>query len=615
MPIERINKVEFNNSTLFLFWPNISKLSNNFFNNIQKNFELKEKIALDNTEITEQLFKAVDTIVNERLRQLPYDKTIIATIVDTQDAAYGRYKVTTDTNITFFAYSDSAEYKLQEKVYIRVPENDYTKQKVITGKYITDSNTISLKNKNNNTNNIDTASEEVEDNDSNTVKNQELVQEQNTNTINIDEEANIKNVGIGSVIKTSSQGNIDTYTIYSNEDTPSQLGEITITNGISIDNFNGNEIIMTANNIYYSDSESYNTNTLGRVVKNLNSSLTSINSSIDNINNSINNTNIQNNTIYFIPSALRAMTEVAETYFNNDYYLFYSSEGYGLFYPEVLNGYNVGNRAGSINNSQFSQALLKGIKFSESRYNRNNQTNHMASWCWASDGTGVYVDANNNDVSIHDYMTIPNLCEYAAQHKFLYSITANQAQVKPGDFIFGFYNAQQSYNNANSMALVLYVNYQHNLALVLKYDDISKKFVITEEFLGLNIEYSYLYGAKFSIIDNIYQIKKIISDTTILQGNNIIINSYDNFSIQPAGFYTIIIEGTVLAGKIKIEYNDQYINPEEFYLFDTDNNKYVLMFYAKEPFNKIILTQNQAENYTINNFVLFKGYYGQDWPI
>lgn len=144
MPIERINKVEFNNSTLFLFWPNISKLSNNFFNNIQKNFELKEKIALDNNEITQQLFKAIDAIIDERLRTLPYDKTITATIVNTDSAKYGKYTVTTDTNITFFAYTDITQYKLGERVYVRIPENNYSKQKIITGRYVPEDQTATI---------------------------------------------------------------------------------------------------------------------------------------------------------------------------------------------------------------------------------------------------------------------------------------------------------------------------------------------------------------------------------------------------------------------------------------------------------------------------------------
>lgn len=87
-------------------------------------------------EISEQLFQAIDAIVTERIRVLEYDKTVVATIIDNSQALYGKYKVTTDDNITFFAYSEITTYPLQEKVYIRIPGNDYTKQKVITGRYI-----------------------------------------------------------------------------------------------------------------------------------------------------------------------------------------------------------------------------------------------------------------------------------------------------------------------------------------------------------------------------------------------------------------------------------------------------------------------------------------------
>lgn len=97
-------------------------------------------IALNNTEITEQLFKAIDAIVNERLTSLPYDKTIVATIIDVHDAKYGKYKVSTDNNIVFYAYAYDTSYQLDTKVYVRIPENDYTKQKIITGHYIPDNN-------------------------------------------------------------------------------------------------------------------------------------------------------------------------------------------------------------------------------------------------------------------------------------------------------------------------------------------------------------------------------------------------------------------------------------------------------------------------------------------
>lgn len=96
-------------------------------------------------DISEQLFQAIDAIVMERLRVLPYDKTVIATIVENKDAPYGKYKVTTDDNITFYAFADTSKYALKEKVYIRIPQGDYTKQKIITGWYIPDGNTQLLK--------------------------------------------------------------------------------------------------------------------------------------------------------------------------------------------------------------------------------------------------------------------------------------------------------------------------------------------------------------------------------------------------------------------------------------------------------------------------------------
>lgn len=95
-------------------------------------------------DIAEQLFEAIDAIVAERLRALKYDKTVVATVIDADKAAYGKYRVTTDDNITFYAYADTSQYTIQDKVYIRIPESDYTKQKIITGRYIPESNTTML---------------------------------------------------------------------------------------------------------------------------------------------------------------------------------------------------------------------------------------------------------------------------------------------------------------------------------------------------------------------------------------------------------------------------------------------------------------------------------------
>lgn len=93
-------------------------------------------MALNNIEITEQLFEAIDAIVRERIRTLPYDKTLVATITNIDDAPYGKYEVTTDTNIKITAYSEETAYQLGEWVYVKVPQNDYSKHKIITERYV-----------------------------------------------------------------------------------------------------------------------------------------------------------------------------------------------------------------------------------------------------------------------------------------------------------------------------------------------------------------------------------------------------------------------------------------------------------------------------------------------
>ena len=101
-------------------------------------------MALNNIEITEQLFEAIDAIVKERVRVLPYDKTVIATITNIDNAKFGKYVVTTDTNIEMIAYSENPNYELGDQIYVKIPQNDYTKHKIITDRYIPDNLTEPL---------------------------------------------------------------------------------------------------------------------------------------------------------------------------------------------------------------------------------------------------------------------------------------------------------------------------------------------------------------------------------------------------------------------------------------------------------------------------------------
>ena len=90
--------------------------------------------------ISESLFKAIDIITSKRLTELEFDKTIIATITDTTNAAFGDY-ILTDGSTTFHAYSSDVSYKTGTNVYVTVPNGDFSKQKQILGKYVADEET------------------------------------------------------------------------------------------------------------------------------------------------------------------------------------------------------------------------------------------------------------------------------------------------------------------------------------------------------------------------------------------------------------------------------------------------------------------------------------------
>lgn len=88
------------------------------------------------TDYSEALFQSIDTIVSERIKRLPYDYTIVATITNADNAYIGAYKVTTDNNTVFTAYSEVKTYSVGDRVYIRIVDTNYNSSKIITGKYV-----------------------------------------------------------------------------------------------------------------------------------------------------------------------------------------------------------------------------------------------------------------------------------------------------------------------------------------------------------------------------------------------------------------------------------------------------------------------------------------------
>lgn len=82
--------------------------------------------------ISEQILSTIDIITNDKISQLRFDKTIQATIYSVVDINTGEYKVKYETGI-FSAFSDdtSKTYRVDDSVYVTVPEGDFSGRKVI----------------------------------------------------------------------------------------------------------------------------------------------------------------------------------------------------------------------------------------------------------------------------------------------------------------------------------------------------------------------------------------------------------------------------------------------------------------------------------------------------
>ncbi len=97
-------------------------------------------------QITEVICQSIDTIVKQRISNLPYDQTIICTIVDDTNAEYGKYIVETnynglnteDNRVKFTVFSENIDYSNGDRVYVRIPAGDFMQQKIITGMYVED---------------------------------------------------------------------------------------------------------------------------------------------------------------------------------------------------------------------------------------------------------------------------------------------------------------------------------------------------------------------------------------------------------------------------------------------------------------------------------------------
>lgn len=92
-------------------------------------------------DMAEELFQAVDTLINKRIEKVRFDETVEATVKDDAEADRGKYVLTTG-DASFVAYSASdTKYKKGEAVLVTIPQGDFDKQKMIIGRQTGDNDT------------------------------------------------------------------------------------------------------------------------------------------------------------------------------------------------------------------------------------------------------------------------------------------------------------------------------------------------------------------------------------------------------------------------------------------------------------------------------------------
>lgn len=91
---------------------------------------------VDNTrvnEFQEKILQAMNILNAHSLESLSYDKTIICTIKEDSEKEKGKYTITDGTR-TFTAYSNDIKLRVDDVVYVTIPQGNFENQKIIVGK-------------------------------------------------------------------------------------------------------------------------------------------------------------------------------------------------------------------------------------------------------------------------------------------------------------------------------------------------------------------------------------------------------------------------------------------------------------------------------------------------
>ncbi len=91
-------------------------------------------------DLIDNLCQATQIIVDKAIEELKFDKTVTGKIIDNSKANIGEYTIKEGV-VEYIAYSENTSYKIDDAVYVTIPNGDYSQQKMITGKVIVNEET------------------------------------------------------------------------------------------------------------------------------------------------------------------------------------------------------------------------------------------------------------------------------------------------------------------------------------------------------------------------------------------------------------------------------------------------------------------------------------------
>ena len=98
-----------------------------------------------NNQLSEKIFEAIDTIVEQRLSQVKFDETIQCTVVGIVPNKTNVYEVKNNSTIYRAIAKEGDIYKADDIVYVSIPQGDYSsKNKIIIGKYLSSSEEVAV---------------------------------------------------------------------------------------------------------------------------------------------------------------------------------------------------------------------------------------------------------------------------------------------------------------------------------------------------------------------------------------------------------------------------------------------------------------------------------------